>query len=213
VAEALDPAKPNVAQMRRVVYVVREWLGENPATGAKYLPHSRLSHRGGTGKVYGLHDVLVDADLFRRLRLRGQSRGPAGIPDLETALEFVIGEPFGERGGRRGGNGYSWLAESPLDHLWTGAIVDVAHVVATAALAAGDPSRARRAAETSLRAGAHDDQALLDLVAVADAEGNRGEAQRYVDRILANHDAEVQEDLPPRTYEILRRRNWLHQAS
>jgi hypothetical protein len=30
---------------------------------------------------------------------------------------------------------------------------------------------------------------------------------------MANHDAEVEEDLPPRTYEILRCRRWLPEAS
>jgi hypothetical protein len=65
----------------------------------------------------------------------------------------------------------------------------------------------------ALRVGARDDQALLDLVAVSHAEGNLAEAGSYVRRIMANHDAEVEEDLPPRTYDILRRHQWLPEAS
>jgi hypothetical protein len=48
---------------------------------------------------------------------------------------------------------------------------------------------------------------LLDLVAACDVLGNRAEADAYVARILTKHDAEVEEDLPPRTAAILRRRS------
>jgi len=57
-------------------------------------------------------------------------------------------------------------------------IVDVAHLVATHHLAADAPERAKAAALTALRAGAHDDTALLDLVAACDATGNQAEAER-----------------------------------
>jgi hypothetical protein len=43
--------------------------------------------------------------------------------------------------------------------------------------------------------------------------GNTAEADAYVKRIMVNHDAEVEEDLPPRTAEILRRRRWLPPAA
>jgi hypothetical protein len=85
--------------------------------------------------------------------------------------------------------------------------------VATRALADGEPARARVAAEVAPRSGARDDQALLDLVAVSHAEGNLAEADGYVRRIMANHDAAVEEDLPPRTSDILRRHRWLPEAS
>ncbi|MCW2611982.1 MAG: Peptidoglycan-binding LysM [Cryptosporangiaceae bacterium] len=45
------------------------------------------------------------------------------------------------------------------------------------------------------------------------AEGNLAEAGGYVRRIVANHDAEVEEDLPTRTFDILRRHQWLPEAS
>ena len=45
------------------------------------------------------------------------------------------------------------------------------------------------------------------VTAACDAQDRRAEANAYVARILANHDAEVEEDLPPRTAEILFRRH------
>ena len=82
--------------------------------------------------IYALNGVLVDADLFKRLRLRGQTRGPDGITDLQAALNLVTGAPFDQL--RPGG--YEWLTEgNRLDHIYAEAIVDVAHTVTTAALA------------------------------------------------------------------------------
>jgi hypothetical protein len=59
-----------------------------------------------------------------------------------------------------------------------------------------------------LKAGSYEDVPLLDLVAACDAQDKRAEADAHVARILTNHDAEVEEDLPPRTAEILFRRHW-----
>jgi DNA-binding SARP family transcriptional activator len=206
-AEALWPDEPGDKRTtaRRAVHIARKWLGINPRTGQWHLPEATESQRAGGIATYTVEDVLVDADLFRRLRVRGESRGADGIADLEAALDLVAGVPFDQRRPR----GYAWLVDNPLDHIYTAAILDVAHLVATHALANDEPARARTAAEIALRTGAHDDQALLDLVAVCSAEGNRAAATSYVRRIMANHDAEVEEDLPPRTYEILRRHSWL----
>jgi len=43
-----------------------------------------------------------------------------------------------------------------------------------------------------------EDVPLRDLVAECDAQGHRAEADAYVQRILANHDAEVKKVLSPR---------------
>jgi hypothetical protein len=193
-------------KVRQSISIVRQWLGINQHTGREHLPKGLVA---GVASPYRLEGMLVDAELFRRLRLRGVARGADGITDLRAALDLVKGPPFSDRRP----DGYGWLAENPLDHIYAGTIVDVAHIVATHHLAAGEPENAVAAAQVALRAGSSEDVPLLDLVAACDAQDNRAEADAYVKRILANHDAEVEEDLPPRTAEILFRRQWIGQAS
>jgi nucleoid-associated protein YgaU len=203
------PDDPNIAsktKARQSISVVRQWLGMNQRTGQEYLPKGVVA---GMPSPYRLEDVLVDAELFRRQRLRGSARGVDGIADLRAALDLVVGVPFSDRRPE----GYGWLAENPLDHVYAGMIVDVAHIVATHHLAAGEPELAVSAAQVALKAASSEDVPLLDLVAACDAQDNRAEADAYIKRILANHDAEVEEDLPPRTAEILHRRQWLGDAS
>jgi len=108
----------------------------------------------------------------------------------------------------RGVGGYGWLLDDGdrLDLAFAAMIVDVAHLVATHHLGNGEPDSAKSAAKVALQSGTFEDVPLLDLVAACDALGNRAEADAYVQRILANHDAEVEEDLPPRTAAILHRR-------
>ena len=72
---------------------LREWLGTNPRTGDSTCPLARArAPTSETGvKTYQVEDVLVDVDLFRRLRARGQARGAEGIGDLMTAMRLVEG--------------------------------------------------------------------------------------------------------------------------
>lgn len=199
----LDDQEPGrkMMQARQAVAIVRAWLGADPATGAEYLPRGNV---GGADGGYRVEGSLVDADLFARLRRRARVRGPAGIADLEAALALVRGEPLDPRQRRPGG--YGWLVDTPVDVEYAAMIVDVAHEVATRRLAAGEPLQAAEAAAAALRAHTGSDEPLLDLVAACDALGDRAEGDAYVRRILANHDAEVEEDLPPRTAAILFRR-------
>ena len=184
-----------------------------PANGsASTRPPGRTTCRrtpalgGGAYRIVG---GLLDAELFRRLRLRGVARGERGIPDLRAALNLVTGVPFD----RQRPGGYGWLVDPALDHDYTAMIVDVAHLVATHHLAVGEPELAADAAQVALLAGSSADSALLNLVAASEALGNTTEADAYVKRIMANHDADVEEDLPPRTAAILRRRRWLPPAA
>jgi LysM repeat protein len=189
------------SKLRNAVYSARRWLGPNPRTGRDHLP----ANPGVSGGVYRVQDVLLDAELFRRLRLRAAARGPEGIADLQAALDLVTGVPFD---GLRPG-GYGWLAGDALDHDAVAMIVDVAHLLATHHLAAGEPERAIAAAQVALKAGSSADDALLDAAGGCFALGNRAEGGSYIRRIMANHDADVEEELPSRTYEILLRRGWL----
>lgn len=208
-ATAIWPDEPDVVgktKVRQAISVVRAWLGTAP-DGSDYLPSGLTAAAGGR---YRITDALVDADLFRRLRSRGTARGMEGMTDLSAALGLVSGCPLDVLTHRaRTAGGYSWLVDDSfrLDHELAAAVVDVAHVVATFHLGSGEPERAAAAAQVALRAGSFEDVPLLDLVAACDALGNHAEADAYVARILHNHDAEVEEDLPPRTAEILFRRS------
>ena len=205
---ALHPGDPDIREKttaRNAASVARSWLGTNPRTGREHLLSAAAGRALG---VYVLQDVLWDAELFRRLRVRGLARGASGIADLWQALNLVTGVPFD----RQRPQGYSWLVDASsgvrLDFVYAAMIVDVAHTLATHHLGAGQPEMAFAAAQTALKAGASDDIALLDLVAACDALGRRAEADQYVAAIIANHDGEEPEDLPPRTYDVLRRRQF-----
>ena len=215
-ATAIWPDEPDVVgktKVRQSISVVRAWLGTDPETGADYLPSGLTAAAAGRYRIDG---ILVDAELFRRLRVRGLARGADGIADLSAALDLVTGRPFDLPALRHGAaGGYSWLVDdnARLDHEYAAMIVDVAHTVATHYLGAGRPEFSAAAAEVALKAESYEDVPLLDLVAACDAQDKRAEADAHIARILANHDAEVEEDLPPRTAEILFRRQWTGRAS
>ena len=210
VAEAFNVAT-STAYSR--LAVLKAWLGTNPRTGERHLPDATKSPAGrarGIG-LYQLEGVLVDADLFKRLRLRGQARGASGISDLSTALTLVSGAPFDQL--RRGG--YDWLIEgNRLDHIYVAAIVDVAHILATHGLATNDLDTARAATEIALLAAPYEEKPRLDLVAIRNAEGQTGAATAYLRSEICNRsdDGDAPLDLPARTQEILRRREWLTRA-
>ena len=74
-ASDLWPTEPSIpgSRLRQMVYDLRKQFGINPRTGAEYLPRSE-----DAGGLYRLNDVLIDGELFRRLRLAGQPpRGSA----------------------------------------------------------------------------------------------------------------------------------------
>ena len=196
------------------INTARAWLGTNPQTGEKHLPDSAKSTAGkarGVG-VYQLKGVAVDADLFKRLRLRAQALGgPAGIHYLQAALNLVTGEPFAQL--RPGG--YGWLSDTPLDHYLASAIVDVSHIVHLHHLEQQNLPAARAAAELALRAAPYEEIPRLDLVAVMQAEGHHEEANLYLREGICNRndDSDGPEDLPPRTANIVQDRGWLHRAS
>ena len=199
-----DPDLASKSKVRQSAMIVRKWLGKNPATGVDYLPPAMAPGFAS----YRIENCLLDAELFRRLRLRGLARGKDGIEDLWAALRLVTGEPFSERRPE----GYAWLADNPLHHIYAAAIVDVAHTVATHHLGVGEPERAAAAAQVALDAGSKEDAPLLDQVAACDAQDRRLEAEEFIRRIFANHGDE-EEEIPPRTLQVLRRRQYLDPAS
>lgn len=204
----------NAARVRTDVNKLREWLGADPVTGQKFLPAAReapMAQERGTG-VYQVVDALVDVDLFRRLRLRGESHGPAGIDDLERALQLITGRPFEKL--RPGG--WGWLLEGDrLDQHMVCAIADVAHVVVTHNLHTGDLERARTAASIAVMAAPDEEVTRLDLAAVLEAQGHNGEAARVIRDEVCNRDDDGQAptELPARTEEILDAHQWARRAA
>lgn len=86
-----------------------------------------------------------------------------------------------------------------IDEHLTVAIVDVAHVVTTHALAAGDLRVARMATETAALAAPYEEIPRLDLAAVAAAEGHHAEAQRIIRDEICNRtdDDNAPQSSPP----------------
>jgi len=183
---------------------VRAWLGPNPRTGTLHLPHARESAAGkrrGVG-VYEIDGLLVDADLFRRLRVRGQACGSDGIADLRRALTLVTGQPLEQLRA----TGWTWMyGGNRLDQHLRCAVVDVAHIVTTHSLNAGELTLAREAVETALRADPYDEVSRLDLGAVLTAEGHLDQAREVIDREVCNRtdDDGPPIDLSPRTLQVL----------
>lgn len=182
------------SQPKDMASQVRHWLGTDPRTGKEYWPRAR---RGGM-EGYRIDGLLVDYDLFRRLRVRGEARGADGLADLVAALDLVSGTPLSKLREL----GYGWLPAGD-ELLYQGAIAEVAHLVATRALEAGDDSEAIRACEVALQFNAEDDRALLALVKAHENAGREAEKEATILRI------KTLEDPPARTLEVMRRNGWL----
>lgn len=204
IAEAMGIAPQRV---RADMSVLRDWLGTNPA-GDLHVPEANKSNAARLlgSNAYEVNDLLYDADLFRRLRVRGEARGARGLDDLKRALQLVHGKPCDQV--RNGGG--AWLVEQGLPHFLTVAIVDVAHMVSTRSLARGDHRDARAAAEIAMLAAPHEQIPRLDLAAVAAAEGLHQEANLIARAAIDGDGDEAPVELSRRADEILTRHRWLN---
>lgn len=202
------------ARVRVDINKLRSWLGSDPATGEKYLPdarHASGAQERGLG-VYEVINTLVDADLFRRLRLRAETSGSDGMDDLVQALQLITGRPFEKL--RR--SGWGWLFEGDrLDQHIVCAITDVAHVVVTHSLHVGAVDQAYVAARIALTAAPDEEVARLDLAAVLDAQGHHVEAARILREDVCNRsdDGQAPTEVPDRTEQILDTRGWLRRTA
>lgn len=185
------------------IATIRKWLGDDPTTGGAYLPESTLSP-SATRRGIPLYEVvglISDADLFKRLRVRGQARGSDGMTDLISALKLVAGRPFDQLRT----DGYSWLADIPLDHHLTAGVVDVAHIVATHALSTSDNDLALWAGEVAIAAAPFEDKPRLDRAAALSAMGRGQEANQHLSTTVYNRSDDGGPPPPPtaRTTEVL----------
>ncbi len=190
---------------RAVMTHLRQWLGTNPRTNAPHIPDARSSEKAkarGVG-LYLVEDLLLDVDLFRRLRARATAKGQDGIAELETALSLVTGRPFDQPRA----HGWTWLSEGDrIDHHMVCAVGDVAHTMVTHHLHADDVEAAARAASIGLQADPDSEVARLDLAAVMIHQGHPGTARSIVAEALGDS---VDLDLTPRGAEVLSLKDWL----
>jgi nucleoid-associated protein YgaU len=203
IAEAFHIGQPRA---RTDMGHLREWLGKNPRTGEWHIPkqsdHPEMEWHG-----YQVNDLLVDVDLFRRLRARGQARGSEGIADLVQALHLVRGKPFDQLRDQ----GWSWLLDDErLQDLIPCSVVDTAHIVVVDALQRGHLDLAREAAETACTAAPYDEVSRLDLAKVLEAQGHVGASDKMLreDVFDRRDDYEAPVDLPARTKEIVTKNGW-----
>ncbi|MHA6631682.1 LysM peptidoglycan-binding domain-containing protein [Pseudonocardia sichuanensis] len=198
-----DGRRISPATLRHALYGARKWAGHglNGDPDASFV--SDMQHDSS----YRLRGHLLDWDLFRRLRKRGQARHEAGHPgattDYEAALNLVRGPVFSSL--RPGG--YGWLNNHDQRHdlQIPGFIVDTAHELVDIALGAGDLGLARWAAE---RARTIDidvafDRPLTDLMRIAHAEDNRSELELYAAVLLDARGFDVPEELAPDSFAVL----------
>lgn len=195
----------NGDRIRRDLATVRGWLGIDPVTGDNYLPAAdqQPTANGRTTGHYELQGVLYDADLFLRLRVRGQARGVQGIEDFMRALSLVNGRPY-EDIRKRGG---IWLSEHREDQNLLVAIVDTAHLAATMAMQTKDYATARRAAEIAIAAAPDEEVPKLDLAKVAKAQGESSESAEIVHAVVKQSDNDGPLPLARRTTDLLQRQD------
>lgn len=195
-------------RVRQDMSIVRAWLGDNPRTGREFLPGATkhpLAVERGVG-LYLIEDLLCDADLYKRLRLRGEARGPDGINDLRTALRLVNGAPYDGLRAR----GTVWLATNAVDHDLLSSIIDTTHIVSTIAIQTGDLQGARAAAELAVLIAPTDANLQMDLAKIAERTGDDAKAAAIARNVLTWRDTiGDQVDLSHRNDAILRAHRWL----
>lgn len=209
--EIADAMRIQPQRVRKHMVALRAWLGTNPRTGRLHVPNSRQTaaakDRGSA--AYQVEGLLMDADLFRRLRVRGEARGPEGLDDLRQALGLVTGTPFADLRVKGG----AWLADGDrLDQILLCGIVDVAHLVAVAALQRGELADAQRMAELALRVAPNEETPRLDLAAALRAQGHHHAAEQLLHEGVFNRsddEDELPTEPPARTTHILSDHRWL----
>ncbi|MFZ2502749.1 MAG: hypothetical protein WAW88_08780 [Nocardioides sp.] len=203
IAEAFHIGQPRA---RTDIGHLREWLGKDPRTGEWHVP-KQGDHPEAEWHGHQVDDLLVDVDLFRRLRARGQSRGSDGIADLVQALQLVCGKPFDQLRDQ----GWSWLLDGErLQDLIPCSIVDTAHIVVLDAIQRGHLDLAREAAETACTAAPYDEVCRLDLAKVLEEQGHAGAADEMLreDVFDRRDDHEAPVDLPAQAKEIVKTNGW-----
>ncbi|MFH8698856.1 hypothetical protein [Streptomyces chartreusis] len=159
----MDPLTPwSSSTLNARLRGLRSALGNDPA-GHAYVPRRRT----GDDPFQLSLSVRCDWTRFLQLAERALPQGPAGLPDLERALELVRGRPFGSKP-------LPWAA--PLQQEMTTRIIDVAHTVAIHRTPPGphhDLTAARQAVATGLDADPSAGLLYRAWMRIEHAAGNR----------------------------------------
>ena len=191
------------ATVRHAFYGARKWAGRGLSGDLDAAFVSDMQH----DRTYRLRGHLLDWDLFRRLRKRGQARhaalDPGAVADYRAALDLLRGPVLSAL--RPGG--YAWLNNHDQRHdlQIPGFVVDTAHELVDIALTTGDTATARWAADQA-RAVDIDvafDQPLTDLMRIAHAEDNRAELELHAAVLLDARGFDVPEELAPDSFAVL----------
>lgn len=172
----------NQAPVPQVVLRSAVWPAGPSGDGKDVLPEtvrqhiSRLRRSLGSGAVpeadsvggYQILDATSDWEEFQLLAARGDRSA------LHAAMELVRGEPFA--GVEKGSYGWAW-AELLVSNIVSG-VVDAAHRLVMAALAAGDLAEAEWAAGRGLAASPTEETLLQDRMDVATAAGDASGLER-----------------------------------
>ena len=198
-----DGHRISPATVRHAFYGARRWAGR----GLGGDPETCFVSDMQNDSTYRIRGHLLDWDLFRRLRKRGQARHDAGHPDAlsdyETALDLIRGPVLTPL--RPGG--YAWLNNHDQRHdlQIPGFLIDAAHELVDLALGSGDTATARRAAERArlVDVDVAYDRPLTDLMRIAHAEDNRTELELYAAVLLDARGFDVPEELAPESFAVI----------
>lgn len=153
--------------------------------------------------MYRVDGALVEADLMRRLRVRGSARGgDAGIADVAAAHRLCQGTPLD----RRRTGGYSWAIDANLSDLtdhYLRSMTDIGHVLVAHYLQRGEPQAAIEVCQQSLLAGAVDPTTRCNLIRAYRDLGNEAAAERQVQKLVDSYDVEDEVALPPDVFAML----------
>jgi hypothetical protein len=202
--ELADALGLTTSKARGYAKTVRDWLGTNPRTGQPHLPDARRTPEAISRGVaiYQVQDLLVDADLFRRLRARGQARGQDGLARPDPGPRPRPRPPVQPAQPRRLGLALRRRPPRPPPDLRHRRRRPHRHHPRPHA---GDTRTARTATETALLAAPAEEIPHLDLAAVTRAEGHPDQANRILRDQVANRtdDEGPPLDLSQRSHTIL----------
>ncbi len=174
----MDPLAPwSSSTLNARLRGLRSALGNDPS-GNPFVPR----RRSGDDPFHLAPTVRCDWTRFLQLAERALPQGPAGLPDLERALELVRGRPFGSRP-------LPWAA--PLQQEMITRIIDVAHTVAMHRTPPGpnhDLTAARQAVATGLDADPSAELLYRAWMRIEHAAGNRSGLHTAITRVQqVNH--------------------------